>query len=486
MNFCTTAAILDDNGYTVLKNKFITDYLPQCDEIQLKVYLYGLYLSSGPLSVDNSLDNMCAALDLEPDEIEKAYDDLSRLGLVSIVSLSPLSIRYNTLTQAGFKKHFKAEKYADFNRQLESIFGCNLTLPSQYLPYYEFMEESKISPEVLLMITKYCVGFKNDKIKPNYVITVAKNWLSEGVRTIEDVENRIMQQEMNNEGLRAVGKALNKKSEMTVEDKDLFVKWTKNWGFDTQTILAAVKTGKIKGSMTKLDGMLDECFRNNALSQTEVESYIKNKKHLKDLAYEVNKKLGLHYDIVDGVVEKYISPWLAKGLEEDAILLIAEYCFSNSVRTLEGMNNVANKFIREGRLSVIAINDYLSERADIDNTISKLLEACGTTRNVLKSDREQYAVWKSWGFDDDVIKYACEQSVGKNYPMGNAHSLLSRWRQAGLDNLEAIKNLPSDSKTKNNTSGNNKCGYFNVSDRKYTKEELSSFLSSIDDLGELI
>lgn len=479
MNFCTTSATLDDNGYTLLKNKFITDYMPLCDEIQLKVYLYGLYLSSCPLSIDNSVDNMCAVLELQTDEVEKAYSGLAELGLVSVTSLSPLSIKYNTIAQAGYKKHYKAEKYADFNRQLESIFGENLTLPSQYLPYYEFLEESKMAPEVLLMIARYCVGIKNEKIKANYVIAVAKNWLGEGVRSIEDVEARISMLELTSDGLRAVGKALSKKSDVSVDDKDLYIKWTKTWGFDLQTVLAVIKTAKIKSSMAKLDAMLDECFRNNAVSKSEATAYIESKQHLKDLAIAVNKNLGLFYESVESVVEKYISPWLAKGLEEDAILLIAEYCFSNSVRTLEGMNHVANKFVKEGRLSVQAINEYLAELADIDKTISKMLEACGTSRAVIKSDREQYAVWKSWGFDDEIILYACSLSVGKNYPMGNAHSLLSRWRQSGLDNLEAIKANSVGGSDKNTAT-------FNESDKKYSKDELSSYLGSIDDLGDLV
>lgn len=479
MNFCTTSATLDDNGYTLLKNKFITDYMPLCDEIQLKVYLYGLYLSSCPLSVDNSIDNMCSVLELQTDEVEKAYNGLSELGLVSVTSLSPLSIKYNTLAQAGYKKHYKAEKYADFNRQLESIFGENLTLPSQYLPYYEFLEESKMAPEVLLMIARYCVGIKNEKIKPNYVIAVAKNWLGEGVRSIEDVEARISMLELTSDGLRAVGKALNKKSDMSVDDKDLYIKWTKTWGFELQAVLAVIKTAKIKSSMAKLDATLDECFRNNAISLSEATAYIEGKQHLKDLAIAVNKNLGLFYESVESVVEKYISPWLAKGLEEDAILLIAEYCFSNSVRTLEGMNHVANKFVKEGRLSVQAINEYLSELADIDKTIAKMLEACGTSRAVIKSDREQYAVWKSWGFDDEIILYACSSSAGKNYPMGNAHSLLSRWRQAGLDNLESIKAYGTGASDKSTVA-------FNESDKKYSKDELSSYLGSIDDLGDLV
>ena len=52
--------------------------------------------------------------------------------------------------------------------------------------------------------------------------------------------------------------------------------------------------------------------------------------------------------------------------------------------------------------------------------------------------------------------------------------------------MEAIKAYSNKTTEKNDTIGNDKCSYFNVSDRKYTKEELSAFFSSIDDLGELV
>ncbi len=479
MSFCSPHTNIDDNGIVLLRSRFLTDYMPVCNETQLKVYLYGLYLASIQFSLDNSIDNMKAVLELSDDQIYEAYDFLSSLGLVTIVGTSPLEVKYNSIGSIAFKKHFKAEKYADFNTQLEGVFGSTLTLPSQYLPYYEFMEETKFSPDALIMIAKYCVGTKGEKIRPNYVIAVAKNWLNEGVRTLKDVEERISEMELTSDGLRAITRALGKKSDNTIDDKNLYLKWTKTWGFGLDSILTAIKKGKIKTSMTKLDNLLDECFRSNCFSQVEIDTYLSNKQKLRDISIQVNKKLGVYYESVDFEIEKYISPWLAKGLAEEAIYLIAEYCFTSSIRTLEGMDFAAQKFIKQGLLTPTAIHQFLSRKADIDKKILHLLELCGITRAVIKSDREQYALWKDWGFEDEIIEYACSQSQGKSYPMGNVHNLLSNYKQAGAFELAAVKKLSSSTKASNDKSKD-----FNMGDRKYSEEEIAGFMTSLDDIGD--
>lgn len=483
MSFCSPQTNIDDNGIVVLKSRFLTDYMPVCNETQLKVYLYGLYLTTIPFSLDNTLDNMKAVLELNDDQIREAYEFLASLGLVTIVGTSPLEIKYNSIGSISFKKHFKAEKYADFNAQLENVFGSTLTLPSQYLPYYEFMEDTKFSPDALIMIAKYCVGTKGEKIRPNYVIAVAKNWLNEGVRTVKDVEKRISEMELTSDSLRAITRALGKKSDTTIDDKNLYLKWTKTWGFGLDSILTAIKKGKIKSSMNKLDNVLDECFRSNCLSQVEIDTYLSSKQRLKDISIQVNKKLGVFYESVDFEIEKYISPWLAKGLQEEAIYLIAEYCFMNSIRTLEGMDFAAQTFIKQGLLSTQSIRQFLSRKADIDKEILHLLELCGIARAVIKSDREQYALWKGWGFDDEIIEYACTQSQGKSYPLGNVHNLLSQYKQAGAFGLDEVKKISPATPSK---SSNFKSKDFNAGDRKYTEEEIAGFMTSLDDIGDRI
>jgi len=82
--------------FTLVDNLFINEYLPYCDEKQIKVYLYGLYLCSNP-ATDNSIDALCSRLDMKETEILSAYGYFEDMGLVQIISREPLEIKYLSL-----------------------------------------------------------------------------------------------------------------------------------------------------------------------------------------------------------------------------------------------------------------------------------------------------------------------------------------------------------------------------------------------------
>ena len=174
MNFC---AMSKDNetGVVLLDKSFVVNYLPECDEKQLKVYILGLTLCSLPQ--ENDISFICDALTMSADEVEEVFGQLADMGLVNITSYSPLAVTYKNI-RSTFAKHYKKEKYADFNTQLEGLFpSVAFTNINQYTVYYDFIEESKIKPEVLITIARYCVNLKGEKIKPNYILAVARNWL---------------------------------------------------------------------------------------------------------------------------------------------------------------------------------------------------------------------------------------------------------------------------------------------------------------------
>lgn len=485
MPFCYYSKDLRDEGYTLVENLFLTDFMPACSEIQLKVYLYGLHLCSQPLSRDNTAAQICDALSLSEAQVTEAFGFWAETGAVSIVSYDPLQIQYRPVRHSGAGKHYKKEKYADFNAQLESVFSSVAFVnPNQYLQYYDFIEETKIQPEVMLMIIRYCVSLKGESIKPAYVLAVARNWISEGVRTVSDVETRIKQFETVSESMRVIARAIGKKSEITLEDKQLYVKWTQTWGFSLDAVLAAAKNCKNRGGMTRLDNLLDEYFRNNRMSVADIRDYTENKERLFDIAKQVNKMLGLWYENLDFEVEKYIAPWLSKGFDEAAIKLIAEYCFTNSIRTLEGMNGAMQRFLKEGCMSVDAINRYLGELIERDNAVRKLISLTGSSRNVTNSDRDLYHNWTvNWGFDRSLVEHAAQLACGRPYAFGYINQLLGKWRTAGITTVEQAKTTETAAHSvapQAQTSAQ-----FNAADRKFTKEELNAFFDGLDDTDHI-
>lgn len=86
----------------------------------------------------------------------------------------------------------------------------------------------------------------------------------------------------------------------------------------------------------------------------EMNDYQSHREHLKEIAVAVNKNLGIYYESFEHEIEVYIVPWTAKGFDLDALTKIAHHCFISSVRTLDGMNNVVDKFYKQGLLSAKA------------------------------------------------------------------------------------------------------------------------------------
>ena len=472
MAFCKfTSEYLIDN-YTFLDNLFVNEYLPYAEENAVKVYVYGLFLCSNPLNSDNSIESMSTVLNLSVDEVVNAYEYWRDQGLVSITSKNPLEVKYLPVkTSIAPPKKYKPEKYSDFNTALQELFPTRMITPNEYNEYYNLIESRHIQPEAMLMIIQYCVNLKGVDIRFPYIIAVAKDWSNSGVKTCEDVEEKLREYESNSDNIRAILSTLGKKVTGDLEDREYFLKWTKSWGFEFNAILFAATQCKKKGGMKKLDHLLDSYYRLNLYTPKEMEEYKNHREKLFTIAREVTKTIGVYYETLDYIVESYISPWIQKGFDDDAILTVAKYCFRRNIRTLEGVNNAIMKFYKLGMITTESINRYLDHLLENDGIISKILTACGVSRGVMSSDRDYYNTWSStWGFSDDMIEYAGTLASGKALPLPYVNQILARWRENNITTLEGAKSAQTAPLQKSEPK--------DYITRSYSNEELDAFFST--------
>ncbi len=462
--------------FTLVDNLFINEHLPYCDEKQIKVYLYGLYLCSNPHK-DSSISTLCAVLDMTESEIVSAYGYFEDMGLVQIVSKQPLEVRYLSLKRSmQTPKKYKSEKWNDFNVHLQQLFPERMLTPNEYNEYYMFLDESKLEHDAMLMIVQYCINLKGMSVRYPYILTVARNWVADGVRTASDVEAKLQEYDTQTEQMQKVLQALNRKGGAELEEKQMLTKWTRSWGYELDAILTAAKNLKGGKSFKKLDQKLDEYYRLSIFSAEEMADHQARRDRLKDLAIAINKNLGVYYESFEHEIEVYIVPWTAKGFQDEALVQIAHHCFVSNIRTLEGMNTVVAKFYSYGLLTLKSVNEYIAVQIEMDKRIRKIIETAGRSRSVTNTDREYYRTWtKIWGFDDDVILYAAEQSIGKNYPVSYVNQLLSTYKAQGISTLEGAKKyVPQTTKVAQQ----------NFEQRQYTPDEVQSIITSIDNLSD--
>ena len=331
MGFCDREKQLMTEGVTCIDNRFILNYVPDAHGKCVAVYLLGLALADSD-GTDNSCEAMAAKLELSPEEVMAAYRYWEELGLVHITFDNPPKVIYLSVREAaGGLKKVKPSKYARFTREMQSVIQGRMITTNEFDQYYTFLENSTFEQDALVAVAKYCAALKGSDINYRYILTVARNLLQKGITTLAVVQEALDSQQKYDEDLKFVFKALGITRKTDHSDREMYRKWSKDYGFTAEVIVAVAKAHKGKG-MPALDAALGEYYRKGALSVTEITSYVQRKEKLVALAKEINRTIGVYYQSVDSIIDEYLVGWLAKGYSEETLVAVAKYCFRSGSR----------------------------------------------------------------------------------------------------------------------------------------------------------
>ena len=477
MCLCKYSSSYIINDKTVVDNIFINNFLPEAPDLCVKVYLMGLSKCANSIAPDNNLSNFANVLNVSECEIIEAFNYWQEQGVVQIINTSPFEVRFNPLNASlGNIKKYKIGKYADFNIQVQEILNKRMITPTEFSAYYNIIEDLHVEPEALVMIIKYCAGLKGENVSYPYIITVAKNWEKEGVHTCEDVENKITELGVLDDKVTLVLSALGSKRKAQLEDVQMLNRWLGELGFDLNTIIAVAKrlsAKKTKTDINYLNNLLNKYYEMRLKSIIEIEDYETQKENMTKLARKIVQGLGLHYEDLTKVIDTYIIKWAQMGYTDEILIQISDYCFKNNVRTLDAYDRVVQKLYKLGIVSLEAFNEYLNDFVAWDEKVKVLLEQLGIKRYVNEYDRDFYKTWTEiWGFNEDVISVATSLSIGKANAMQYMNKILASWKSKGITNVEQAKA---------NSSVDNSSVQTKKSD-KYTKEQLNSFFSNLDEV----
>jgi len=477
---CSYSSRLAMDGFTVIDNTFLNEFLPQATGDDVKVYLYGLNLCSNPNVEDNNLDTICKVLSLTEDDVLEAFSYWQEMGLVQIVSTNPLEVRYlPARARSGSAKIRNREKYTDFNEQIQSVITGRMITPTEFNEYYSLIETYHFEPEALIMIARYCTKIKSSSIGYPYILAVARNFANDGLKTIEAVEQKFLEQEQNSDEIKRVLTALGLKREADIEERNLYLKWNNNFGFTNGTIVEVAKSLKKKGGFAKLDSLLSKYYEQKLFTLEEIAEFSEKQDEMYETAKIVSKNLGLYYHNLENVVDVYVADWNNKGYSVETLTFISMYCFKQSIRTLEGMNTVVQKFYKLGLVSLESLEQYIMSIIKSDEQIKTILDRTGLVRSVSSYDRDYYKTWtNNWGFVDSQILLVAEVSSGKANPMSYINKVLATLNEKGIKtDAEIKKELKNVSNAVSANSNKPK-----IEQREYTAEEFNAVIDSLDDV----
>ena len=476
MSFCKFSPNFTTNNKTAVDNVFISDYLPKAPDMCVKAYLLGLFMCNNAEISDNSLEYFANTLKICEDDVVSLFKYWEDLGLVQVLSTNPIEVRYLPITSSnvGINK-FKVDKYTDFNIQVQELFGKRMVMPNEYAEFYNLIERHHFEEKALIAIIKYCVEYKGFNLSPNYCLTVAKDWEREGIRNIEQVEEKIQELGIVDDQMSLILSAMGSKRKIQIEDKELLNRWLNSYGFELNVIIFVVKLLKNKKhhfDINSLDEQLTKYYEMKTMSIQEIENYENEKENLFNVAVTINKELGLFYEDLTKEIDTYVVSWLNMGFDLETLKTIADNCFKSSIKTLEGFNNVLNKLFKLGIVNINSYNEYLRDNLAIDEKIKEVLVALNMSRNVNAMDRNFYNIWTNeWGFPHEVILHGASISKDRINAMPYLNKVLANWNSQGFKTLDKVKSFKAESNSNNSFSHQN-----------YTKEQISSLISG---LGEI-
>ncbi|MDR0975616.1 MAG: DnaD domain protein [Christensenellaceae bacterium] len=439
MAFCSLSGTAALSGATLVPNKFIEEYLPLANGELVKVFLYGLMVCGNAERYDNTLLHFANNLQMGEQDVLTAFEFWKNKGLVQIIDAESVQIKYLPVKPNINIKKYNTSKFDEFNAGIQAIIDGRQILPTEFTEYYALMEAFHIEPEALVAVAKYCADSKGRNIGGAYIIQVAKNWAYDGVRTLAAVREKLSKADEKKSQVIEILNALKSKRTPEPEDFDLLSKWALKLGFEFETILMVAKKQK-SSDINRLDETLLKYFELKLFDAESIKEYEKNKSKLFELARAVNKKIGVYYEDTSNIIEGYLMPWRALGLDDDAILAFADFSFKTGVRTLEKLNEVIRKHAEEGVITPEALDESINERVSENIEIKKLLEKLGALREPTSTDISFYKNWQKWNFTPELFDYAVSLSIGKDRPMAYLNKILASYYTKKIATVEGAKN----------------------------------------------
>lgn len=245
-------------GATAVDNSFITDYMPTAEGEAVKVYLYGLMRSLSPARGDETSP-------FDEGTLARAYAYWQSVGLVRIVTASPLTVEYLGVAE---KAADAPRKYASLVAALGEAAGTRVFTGHELSEIYDWIETFRFEEETAVLCVTDCLARHGARAKLWQMNAEAKLWADNGIFTPEDARAFIVRRDARNRGAQAILARWKKGRAATEDELALYTKWTDDWGFEGSVILDACQelTAASQPSFKYLDTVLDTLRINGAVT----------------------------------------------------------------------------------------------------------------------------------------------------------------------------------------------------------------------------
>ncbi len=239
---------------TKVENMFINEYMVSAPGEYVKVYLFALMYAE--LEVDFSNEDIAKQLSMDIEDVLKAWTYWEKMGIIRKVRKSPDNpLDYDVVfvllkdmlygsheetrvvsSDHGINAQMANQEYRSMFDRIEKSFGRVIS-GTEMGEVLSWINDFEIEPEFVAFAVEYCARKKKKTVK--YVEAVIRNWISDGHRTVEDIQQHIGHMEERSADYRRIFRALGWSRNWTEEEKRIMDEWFDKMGFSVDAILDA-------------------------------------------------------------------------------------------------------------------------------------------------------------------------------------------------------------------------------------------------------
>ena len=425
-------------GATAVPNAFFCEYMPAAPENHVKVYLYGLMCAHGGLPDEEGLlSEMAQALHMERGDVERALRYWERCRLVERISDTPPRYRFVSVQQVMMQRQHMPhdEAYEAFAQAIYAAFGDRRKLHGgETVLAYEWVEQYKLPAEVVIMLIQHMIATRGVHFGFKEAQKVAVELVEQNILTIEEAEAYFVKSETARKGIRKVLRHLGMTGRNPTEDEaDLYTKWTLQWGFEPEAILAACKeTTKVGNpNLSYLDKVLEGLYSRTggkATSSAGVQAAMEENRAETTQIRELLQTLGISFTVIDDGLRLEYRDMAAQGGHELVMLAAREVVKRTRTHTLDRVKQFLEGWRKLGLTTHTAVLAYLADIEKQNAELRALMEIAGAGGGATQANRALLTKWQmQWRMPAELIQLAAEFACGKKDVIKYMDKLLEGW-----------------------------------------------------------
>ncbi|MGX8705278.1 MAG: DnaD domain protein [bacterium] len=434
MSFCSYAegAALFDT--TPIENLFLMEYMLDAPESALKVYLYARMLALHP-ELGGSLGDIAQALRMDENKVYDLFIYWENRGLVRRLTDQPPTYAilpvFGSAQVGGNPLEQEMRANRAFTNRLSELFNGDFIGDHEIRRAADWQNILKFDQKAILRMLEYAIeSSRKEKPKPETVFKnvnkLAEKWSKQGIRTLADVERVISEEKGEKDLALDVLKKLGLSRQPSEPEMVLVKRWTEEWGYDREAILAACDgtTSARNPSMQYINGILK-----NQLDE--------NQKYFGDLTVVLKELNPQNTQPTPDQITRYAA-LIAQGFAPETIRLAAVQCHRKNQVLFDDLIWRLDVWRGDGVFTPDEADAYMRQMATLSKELREVFRIAGSEKRPGYNDLQTYRGWKD-SYPVELIHYAAECSRNAGGSMAYMDKLLTQWRRDGATTLEQAR-----------------------------------------------